>query len=122
MQKRKIDGLSLFDLPSRVTVRHAVATGHAPRDRGSESHPDLLILPTVSGDECALALERCGLVRCDERAGVVWMEVGTAFVCVPRCARLPAETLAEILCTSGLSTREFVRELDTWQPPSVRMN
>ena len=105
---------SPFDLPSRVALRHAVAMGHGPREPGSDTHPDLAILPTVSGDECAQALERCGLVRSDERAGVVWMEIGALFVCVPRCARLPAETLSEILASTGLSTREFVQQLDRW--------
>ena len=116
MQKRKLDGLSVFDLPSRVTLRHAVADGHTPRERRSESHSDLAILPRVSGDQCARALERCGLVRSDEGAGAVWMEVGTTFVCVPRCESLPAETLAEILIDSGLSTREFIAQLDLWRP------
>jgi hypothetical protein len=50
------------------------------------------------------------------------MEAGGTFVCVPRCASLPAETLVEILSTSGLSTGDFVKQLDRWRPAYDRMN
>lgn len=120
MPKRKIDELSPFDPPAHVTLRHVVTNGH--RERQSEWRSDLAILPAVSGDECARALERCGLVRCDEGAGVVWMEVGASFVYVPRCDSLPADTLVEILAASGLSTGDFIKQLDRWRPVSARTN
>src|SRR5580700_9989026 len=104
MPNRKIDGLSPFAAPSRVTF------GHVEPERNSDAPSAMAVLPRVSGDECASALERCGLVRSDEGAGVVWMEAGGTFVCVPRCTSLPAETLAEILSTSGLSRGDFVKQ------------
>jgi hypothetical protein len=108
MPKPKIDGLLESDRPSGVTLRHVVAPAYA--------------LPSISGDECARALERCGLVRCDEGAGVVWMEIGASFVCVPRCENLPPETLADILSTSGLSAGDFVKELARGLGPCAGMN
>lgn len=122
MPNRKIDGLSPFAAPSRVTFGHVETAGVTPLLRTSERHSGIGILPRVSGDECANALERCGLVRCEEGAGVVWMEVGATFVCVPRCDRLPAETLTDILSTSGLSTGEFVKQLDSWRSASASTN
>lgn len=121
MPNRKIDGLSPFAAPLRVTFGH-IESALARREGTSEGGSALAILPRVSGDECASALERCGLVRSDEGAGVVWMEAGAKFVCVPRCASLPADTLAEILSTSGLSTGDFVQQLDRWRPAYDQMN
>jgi len=50
------------------------------------------------------------------------MEAGGTFVCVPRCTSLPAETLAEILSTSGLSMGDFIKQLDRRRPACDRMN
>jgi len=112
MQKRKIEGLFPLDRSSRVADRHNVASRHETRERQSGGDPALVFaLPSVSGDECARALERCGLRRCDEAAGVVWMEQGASFVCVPLCSSLPQETLDDILATSGLSRRAFLAHL-----------
>ncbi len=122
MPNRKIDGLSPFAAPSRVAFGHVETSGISQHERTSERRSALGILPRVSGDECASALERCGLVRSDEGASFVWMEAGATFVCVPRCDRLPADTLAEILSASGLSTGDFVRQLDRWRPASARTN
>jgi hypothetical protein len=120
MPNRKTDGLSPFAAPSRVTFGHVGSA--AARMREGTSDDRSAVLPRVSGDECASALERCGLVRSDEGAGVVWMEAGGTFVCVPRCTSLPAETLAEILSTSGLSMGDFIKQLDRRRPACDRMN
>jgi hypothetical protein len=103
MEKRKVEERSAMNSEDRVAVRRGVTVGHNGRAARA--------LPCMSGDECARVLERCGLVRCSERAGVVWMERGSCFVCVPRCESLPMETLVDILMTSGLSTGDFLRNV-----------
>ena len=65
-------------------------------------------LRAVSGDECAQVLEQYGMVRVEERAGVVWMEQGTHFFAIPSCNAVPIDTLLEILDQCGLSTGDFV--------------
>jgi len=72
---------------------------------------DLATLPTCSGDECARALERCGILRFEQGSGVVWMECGATFVAVPACDAVPIETLVDILAKSGLSPKAFLGQL-----------
>jgi hypothetical protein len=79
--------------------------------RDEQFHMDLASLPTCSGDECAGALERCGMLRFDQGCGVVWMECGATFVAVPACNAVPIETLADILVKSGLSPKAFLGQL-----------
>jgi hypothetical protein len=82
-----------------------------PPERERSSRADRIDLPACSGDECARALEKCGMLRFDERADVLWMECGATFVAVPVCGTVPRETLADILAKSGLSRQTFVRHL-----------
>ena len=112
MQQRDIDELSPLDRLSPVAFRRIVAGECLLPGQGRGGGCELSV--RISGDECARALEQCGLVRFDEGAGVVWMEHGATFVCVPRCDSLPTETLVDILATIGLSTRDFVKTLDRW--------
>jgi hypothetical protein len=99
-----------LDRLARVTDRHGAATRHASGQPG-KWHSGEAQLPSVSGNDCALALERCGLVRCEEVPGIVWMECGASYVAVPMCDAVPAETLVDILSTAGLSRQGFLEEL-----------
>jgi hypothetical protein len=99
---------SLNDLfPSSMPAKNVPRTGDE-----SETRVGLRSLPACSGDACARALEKCGMTRFDEAAGVVWMECGATFFAVPACDVLPVETLADILAKSGLSAGAFVAQLD----------
>lgn len=90
---------------------------YGPAERELQSQADLMNLPACSGDECARALERCGMLRLDEGSDVLWMERGTSFVAVPACGTVPRETLADILDQSGLSPQAFLRHLRATPDP-----
>jgi len=99
--------------PSGIILRHAEITDHvdaAPTSSQQARSGDAL-LSGVSGQDCARALERCGILRFEEAPGVIWMEVGATFVAVPRCDAVPVETLCGILTDSGLSVEAFVEHL-----------
>ena len=116
MFKPTIESLWQFVPTTDGALRHSGAKDHAYAfafpSRAS-------LLPTMSGDECARALERCGLLRFEEVAGVIWMEFGAAFVAVPQCDVVPIETLEGILAMIGLPMGAFLEQLDT--PSSTRI-
>jgi hypothetical protein len=76
MPKRAIDESSQSCPPARVTLRHAVTSGHAPA--GEARVLRLAGVPTVSGDDCARSLARCGMVRWRETPGCLGAEHGLA--------------------------------------------
>jgi hypothetical protein len=81
---------------------------------------DAGVVPAVSGEQCARALERLGLTRCSEQPGVSWMLHGSRFVAVPMCNVLPAETLLDLLEGIGIAVRDLVAQLGA-QPARARM-
>jgi hypothetical protein len=78
---------------------------------------DFTDLPVCSGDECARALEKCGMLRFDEGDDVLWMECGATFIAIPACGTVPRETLADILSRTGLSPQAFLRHLRSCEGP-----